>query len=213
MWRKISQSFGQVAQEYDQWYEKNPLFCSELEALKLLGKPAYPSLEIGVGTGAFAKALGFNFGLDPSLEMLSKAQEKGIKVVAGLAEALPFKSESIASCGLFFTFCFLAEPEKALRECYRILQPKGKLFLGFVPAESPLGKFYQEKAQAGHPLYKFARFRRGDEVLNLFERHGFSFLKGFSTLFNFPSIKPSHEKPHKGLDNKAGFWAVLFEKR
>ncbi|OAG27080.1 class I SAM-dependent methyltransferase [Thermodesulfatator autotrophicus] len=212
MWREASKSFGKVAKDYDLWYKDNPLFLAELEALKLLGPPEYPSLEIGVGTGAFARALGFDFGLDPSLEMLFLAKEKGIKVVAGIAEALPFKTGSIASCGLFFTFCFLSEPEKAIRECYRILKEKGKVYLGFVPGESPLAEFYREKARKGHPLYKFAKFRKGSEVLNLFEKHGFFKIKGFSTLIDYPSKEPKIEAPLEGLAPQAGFWAILFEK-
>ncbi|OAG28129.1 hypothetical protein TH606_03030 [Thermodesulfatator autotrophicus] len=56
-------------------------------------------------------------------------------------------------------------------------------------------------------------FIRDLGVLNLFERYGFSMIKGFSTLFQFPSNEPLNEKPREGLDSKAGFWAVLFEKR
>ncbi|WP_022853330.1 class I SAM-dependent methyltransferase [Thermodesulfatator atlanticus] len=212
MWQKVSKSFGQVAQEYDAWYQENPIFASEIETLRNLGPPKQPALEIGVGTGAFAVALGFDYGLDPSLEMLSLAREKGIKAVCGIAERQPFKDKSFNACGMFFTLCFLEDPKKALSECYRVLKPNGNLYLGVIPKDSPWGVYYEEKARQGHPLYRYARFLAGEELPSLLDEAGFRLKAGYSSLFISPKASPKKESPKEGLLTQAGFWAILAEK-
>ncbi len=209
MWRKLKNIFGEIAQEYDAWYDQNPLFLSEIKALRALGEVPSPGLEIGVGTGVFAKALGFKYGLDPSPEMLSLAQKKGIFCICGVGEKAPFKDHIFKACGLFFTLCFVSDPRKVIRECRRILTSGGLLFLGFIPQESPWGKFYEEKARRGHRIYRWAHFRKGEEILLLLKRERFSILKGYSSLFQPPSTQPYEEEPQEGLWPEAGFWAVL----
>jgi hypothetical protein len=49
-------------------------------------------LEIGVGTGRFAVPLGVRWGVDPSIRMGKMAKARGIQVVSGRAESLPFKA-------------------------------------------------------------------------------------------------------------------------
>ena len=151
MWRKVSEAFGKIAREYDSWYEKNVLFISELKALKALGEVPAPSLEIGVGTGVFAKALGFTYGLDPSLSMLLACQ-KHIFGVCGLGEEMPFKNKSFKACGLFFTLCFLSDPEKVLEECRRVLKPKGLFCWVSSPKNHP-GAFIIRKKQSADTLF------------------------------------------------------------
>jgi ubiquinone/menaquinone biosynthesis C-methylase UbiE len=46
-------------------------------------------LEIGVGTGRFAKILGMEYGIDPSERMLSIAKERGIKTFVGRGRIYP----------------------------------------------------------------------------------------------------------------------------
>lgn len=55
-----------------------------------------PSLEIGVGTGRFAEALGIEYGVDVSGRVLELAKRRGITVVEGSGENLPFRDESFA---------------------------------------------------------------------------------------------------------------------
>jgi ubiquinone/menaquinone biosynthesis C-methylase UbiE len=42
------------------------------------------------------------------------------------------------------TICFLDNIEKAFNEIYRVLKSNGSVIIGFIDAESPLGKFYEE---------------------------------------------------------------------
>ena len=52
-------------------------------------------MEIGVGSGRFAQPLGVKIGIDPSRNMLKFAKERGIQVIRGGGENLPFKDNLI----------------------------------------------------------------------------------------------------------------------
>ena len=54
-------------------------------------------LDVGVGTGRFAHALGIPVGVDPSPNMLALAAARGIVTHEARAEALPFAPESFDS--------------------------------------------------------------------------------------------------------------------
>ncbi len=210
---QISRAFGAVAHEYDAWYEDNPLFVNELKAIKALGPWGRPALEVGVGTGRFATALEIEFGLDPTFEMLALAQSRGIHCVCGLAEALPFHDQSLATVAFFFTLCFVPQKRAALEEAFRVLRPEGRVLLGMVPRESPWGQFYTQKGQEGHPLYRFARFLTIEESLALAKEVGFSLGKSSSILFFGPKEPPRPENPRSGLASEAGFVALELVKR
>ena len=207
---EAAKAFSRVALQYDRWYEGNPLFESEVLAVRALGELAFPQLEVGVGTGQFARALNLSFGLDPSFEMLCLAKEKGLKVVCGLAERLPFRDQSLGSLLFLFTFCFLEHPEQALEEAHRVLRREGQLVIGFINRDSPWGQWYQEKAASGHPLYRLARFRNFSEIKELAEEKGFRWLKGVSTLRQLPQETPRVEEPKDGVVEGAGFIVCLF---
>ena len=81
--------FDDMAAEYDSWFDKdgNLLFYIEVKAFKiLLSSLPKPWLEIGVGSGRFAQALGIEAGIDPSLELIRMARNRGIKAVQGRGE-------------------------------------------------------------------------------------------------------------------------------
>jgi SAM-dependent methyltransferase len=90
-------SFEIYAEEYDSWYEKyKPVYESELLALKTFlpkNSEKLKTLEIGTGTGRFAKALRISLGLEPSRSMVRFAKQRGLEVVIGVAEFLSFKRE------------------------------------------------------------------------------------------------------------------------
>ncbi|QSG10618.1 SAM-dependent methyltransferase [Halapricum desulfuricans] len=83
--------FEEHTDRYEQWFETHEAaYRSELAALERLVSPAGDGIEIGVGSGRFAGPLGVDVGIDPSAAMLGRARERGIKVVRGVAESLPF---------------------------------------------------------------------------------------------------------------------------
>jgi ubiquinone/menaquinone biosynthesis C-methylase UbiE len=71
--------FDQYAKSYDQWYERpfgSSAFGLEVACLKRVIGSFSLSLEVGVGSGRFAQALGVSYGLDPSMELLKLARQR-----------------------------------------------------------------------------------------------------------------------------------------
>jgi len=152
----IPDPFDSRAEEYDAWYDQNRgIFLKELGLVRDWAEGS-PSLEIGVGTGRFASGLGIGFGVDRARGALRIARHRGIKVVLGEAENLPFRGESFALVGVFLAIEFFAEPERAFEECRRVLLPGGRLLLlHFLPSGSAVKKqgqgFYSGFRQAYGP--------------------------------------------------------------
>lgn len=150
--------FDQRAREYDAWFEENPVFAAEVRALQGIAAPLLPPrLEVGVGPGRFAQALGVQFGVDPALAPLHIAAGRGIRVCRAAGEALPVRDNALGTVYLLFTLCFLRDPAAVFVECRRVLRQGGHLVLGFVAAGSPLGDRIAGKKRAGHPFYRHAR--------------------------------------------------------
>ena len=106
--------FNAQADGYDAWYDTElgkSIFTMEVDCLKpLLHRHKRPYLEIGVGSGQFAQALGVEYGVDPSLALLSKAQYRGIRTLKNTGEKLPFVDELIGRVLIALTLCFVDDP-------------------------------------------------------------------------------------------------------
>ncbi len=208
--------FDVLAQRYDRWYD-GPLgqsvFPYEREALARAaeGSPE-PWLEVGVGSGRFAQALGIPYGVDPAWNLLRMAQKRGIQVVQGVAEALPFRDGVFGTVFLIVTVCFLEDLEAALREISRVLQPKGSVITGLVPADSPWGEFYLQKRAQGHPFYRVANFYTVAELDELALRAGFLRVREVSTLFSPPGQPVLRDRVEETLDPYAGFLAIRWDR-
>jgi ubiquinone/menaquinone biosynthesis C-methylase UbiE len=208
-WRKAAQVFDERAAEYDAWFENSLLFAIERAALQELVTPLLgPKLEVGVGPGRFAEALGVEFGVDPALASLALAKKRGVQVSQAVGEALPYTGQSMRTVLLLFTFCFLADPRPVLWECRRVLKPGGHLVLGLVVADSPWGRMLQQKKEAGHPFYKQARFYDPTEVERRLAECGFVVEERRSSLTQPPEALREMEQSRAGLVSQAGF-AVL----
>jgi len=158
--------FDELAGDYDQWFERNGCtYSSELSALRA-SLPAGLGLEIGVGTGRFAAPLAISVGLDPSVPMLRAAAGRGVPVVRGLAERLPFRDGAFDFALLVTVLCFVKDPLAALREAFRVTRPDGRLIVGLLDRASPLGKVYEVKA-AESRFYGTARFLSVQEAEGL----------------------------------------------
>ena len=157
-------SFDDNVDRYESWFERNRLvYESELEAIRDLLQPCGRGLEIGVGTGRFAAPLGLRFGVDPSLNMGKVAIRRGIEVILGIGEKLPFKESSFDVVLMVTTICFLDDVPAVLKEAYRVLKINGHILIGFLDRESPLGKIYEAKKEESD-FYRFASFFSADEV-------------------------------------------------
>jgi ubiquinone/menaquinone biosynthesis C-methylase UbiE len=208
--------FDDLAKEYDAWFDKEGslVYFIEVQALKsLLPTLPKPWLEIGVGSGRFARALGIGTGVDPSTELVKMARRRGITAFLGRGEQVLFDEESFGTAFLIVTLCFLDSPLEVLKEASRILTPGGKLVLGIVLKESPWGQFYQKKKEQGHRFYKFATFYSFDEAVRLIEQAGFTIEKTISTLFQRPEEVHHAEEPGDGYSPDAGFTVIMAGKR
>jgi len=187
--------FDSLAESYDAWFEEDGkrLFAVEVNAfqeiLTLLPKPW---LEVGVGSGRFAQALGIENGIDPSVKLL--------------------EIETFGAVFLIVTLCFVDSPIVVLREAHRILKPEGKIVLGLVLRESPWGKSYQIKKLEGHRFYKHATFYSYQEVKKLLMDSGFNIEEVVSTLFQKPGEVKEMEPPKKGFSIDAGFTVIVARK-
>lgn len=205
--------FDKHALEYDSWYDNSPLFDIEIEAIRsATEKCTRPGLEIGVGPGRFAQALGIEFGLDPALSPLQLARSRSIITLNGIGEQLPVRTQSIGTVYLLFTLCFLTNPAAVFSEIYRVLKPGGFAVIGLIPAQSNWGEYLTRKGRENHPYYRYARFRTVAETTALLNRQGFRVLENWSTLFQAPEQEIYHEHPSPGANEKAGFCVLTTSK-
>lgn len=180
---KSISSFNQFADEYDGWFDTHPaVFQSELNALKKLVPKVGVGLEIGVGTGRFASALGVRYGIDPAAAMRAIAVSRGIQALDGKAELLPFPNNYFDFVLLITTLCFVHNSEMALHEARRILKPNGKIIIGMIDRDSKLGQSYGRKKQK-NSFYQYAHFYSVNEVLELLRHTEFGITKIYQTLF------------------------------
>ena len=104
--------FEKHADIYGEWFVRNRFaYESELQAIRALLPDVGTGVEIGVGTGRFAASLGIKLGVEPSKTMREIAQKKGIEVVNGVAEALPFDDSQFDFALIVTTICFLDDIE------------------------------------------------------------------------------------------------------
>ena len=178
-----TQCFNNHYQEYDNWFERNRFaYLSELEAVKHFIPAEGEGLEVGVGSGQFAKPLGIQKGLEPSAAMRKLAEKLGLEVCDGVAEALPFQDMSFDYVTMITTICFLDDAHQAFREVHRILRQDGTFIIGLVDKESPLGQIYAAR-KLENVFYKDATFYSVQDVLDLLNENGFAGIEIIQTVF------------------------------
>ncbi|ABY92422.1 class I SAM-dependent methyltransferase [Thermoanaerobacter brockii subsp. lactiethylicus] len=179
---KIS-AFEKHFDRYEEWFEKNEYaYQSELDAVKLLMPKFVKGLEIGIGTGRFAVPLNIKNGVEPSSEMRKIALERGLNVVDGVAENLPFEDNSFDLVLMVTTVCFVDDVLKSFKECFRVLKNNGTILIGFVDRESTIGKIYQANKEKSL-FYKEATFYSTSEIVELLYEAGFKNFNFSQTIF------------------------------
>ena len=170
--------FDMYAKEYDDWYDKHKEeFEKEVKCFKKIIDAPKPWLEIGVGSGRFAYSLGIEYGIDPSEEMIKLARKRKIVAFIGRGENLPFPDRFFGAVFIIVTICFVEEPIRVLSESYRVLRNDGKLYLGLIPRDYPLGQLYIKKAKEGHKFYSVAKFYTISEIRKMLTDTGFEVTK------------------------------------
>jgi len=177
------EAFEAHTDRYEGWFDAHDaVYRAELAALDRLVPDRGRGLEVGVGTGRFAAPLGVEVGVDPSEAMLARARERGVDAVRGVAEALPFRDAAFETALLVTTICFVDDVAQTLREADRVLSPTGRLVLGYVDVDSPLGRTYRESSDET-PFYRDATFVATDDLLDALEAAGFREFEFVQTVF------------------------------
>lgn len=186
--------------EYEAWFDRFPVVF-ESEILAIRGHfQALPEnilgIEVGLGSGRYAKALGIKEGVEPATSMRNLAIEKGLEVVKAKAEHLPYKDLHFDFV-LFVTICHLDSFPKALKEANRVIKKGGHVIIAFIDKGSKLGTEYEEK-KGKSTFYKNARFYLTSEVEELLKASGFKNLVFSQTLFEDLENIQKTEEPKEG---------------
>jgi len=175
-------AFEKYVQQYEAWFKKNRwVYEAELRAVKTI-LPKGRGLEIGVGTGLFAAPLRIKIGLEPSIHMRQIAKERGIQVLGGVAEELPFANEKLNFVLMVTTVCFVDDIYQTFKEAHRVLAKDGFLIVGLVDSNSPLGQTYV-KHQKESVFYREATFYSVDEITKIMAESGFGDFTFQQTIF------------------------------
>jgi ubiquinone/menaquinone biosynthesis C-methylase UbiE len=190
--------FERYANKYENWFERNKFaYESELQAIRKLLPENGEGIEIGVGSGRFAAPLGIKVGVEPSSKMREIAQKRGIEVIDGVAEALPFDDSKFDFVLIVTTLCFLDDIEAGLKETHRVLRCGGSLIIGFIDANSPIGRLYQQQKN-DNMFYREATFYSVEEVVVHLKKAGFKDLNFKQTLFRLLSVVHDTEPVKEG---------------
>ncbi len=135
----VEKAYGKWANVYDALCQRlfRPAHLAAAAAANRIGGDV---LEVGVGTGLLLPLYGSHVrvrGVDLSEAMLAKAEERvarlGLRNVVGLEVAdihtMPHPDESYDAIVLPFVLTLVAEPERALDNCRRMLKPGGEIIV------------------------------------------------------------------------------------
>ncbi len=176
------EAFENYSQQYEDWFERNEfIYKSELKAVKHFIPEGKKGLEVGIGSGRFAKPLGIEIGVEPSLEMRKLAEHRGLEVYDATGESLSFTDNSFDFVLMVTTICFLDDVQKTFKEVRKVLKEEGSFIIGFVDKNTSLGKIYEEKKK-DNVFYKKAKFYSAEKVLSLLKEYNFKNIEVVQTL-------------------------------
>lgn len=138
--------------------------------------------------------------------MAEIAEKRGIQMVLGVAESLPFKRKSFDLVLIVAALSFFKDPVKALCEAATVLKPGGQIVAGILDRNSLHGDFYESGKKEGRFL-SGAKFLSTAEVSGWFAASGFKEIKVCQTLYMQPEKIEHIELPQKG--SGAGSFAVI----
>ena len=154
--------------EYEAWYQTargSWIAGHEFDLMMRLLGPSDGAtlLDVGCGTGHFSRrfaAAGLRVvGLDPDPAMLEHARGLGggVSYLPGTGTGLSFGDNAYDYVTAVTSLCFIADPERALREMWRVA--RCEMLLGLLNRHSLL---YRQKR--GHGAYRGARWDTSAEV-------------------------------------------------
>ena len=168
------EGYDAVAGQYGQHHKHLNTFY-HINFLRFLPRRNdFSIIDLGAGDGRMFKELNEiphseYVACDISKQMLLRHPRGAKHLVADLEKRLPLDDESFNIAVCFFTLEHIENIQGFLEECYRIVKPGGKLFIGH---------FFQRrefKRTADNRNFKIQQFRR--ETSDIVEQAEFSFFK------------------------------------
>jgi ubiquinone/menaquinone biosynthesis C-methylase UbiE len=177
-----SEGFDDVSEVYDS--TRPPPTKPELKAVSSELRGCQKVLDVGVGTGRFAKPLsefGFEIiGIDISRQMMLKATEKGLKnLVVADVNNMPFRDKSFDATIIIHLFHLIPDWLKATREISRVTKNKALALLDKGPKKSNTSDdsrpptifqelwthYTQLREKAGYPINHNKRMWQSEEEI------------------------------------------------
>ena len=147
--------------------------------------------------------LRIKYGIEPSEPMANIAKQRGIDVIIGNAENMPYENESFDYAIMVAVDPFIENIEQVYREIFRVLKAGGKLIIGTLHKDGAVAKKYMGITDS--EVYKSAQFHTISETIEQLKSGGFS---AFNTCQSLFSIHPEKiETPIQGHD-KGSFVAI-----
>lgn len=199
--------FDRHSSAYERWFSDHRwVYESELKAIAALLPPGGERLEVGVGSGLFARPLGIRTGVEPSRPMRLLAAARGVDVHDAVAERLPFPDGRFDAVLMVTTICFVDDPASALREVWRVLKPRGVFVVGFVDKDSRLGRIYQRRRKQSL-FYREATFYSVPELERLLLEAGMQPFRVVQTVFGGLDRITAAQDPREG-SGEGGFVGI-----
>lgn len=111
------------------------------------------------------------------------------------------------------TLCLSSSPARFLKECHHFLRHEGRILVGFIPQESPWGRFYAQTQKGRHSSHRWGRLYSLKRMEHMMMNAGFSIQGYFSTLFQKPGAVKDLENPMRGYRPQAGFLILIGKRR
>ncbi|MFL1895322.1 class I SAM-dependent methyltransferase [Aquimarina sp. 2-A2] len=192
--------FNNNVEAYEVWYDEHKaVYESEIAALRaqLEKLPAtLRGIEVGVGTGRFSKPLGIKEGIEPATEMADKAIRRGVEIIEGTAERLPYKDIQFDFV-MFVTICHLSNVKAAFKEAYRVLKRGGSIIVGFLDKDQTIARSYLEKRNQS-TFYRNATFYTVTHIIKLLKEVKFIETEFNQTLFGKLEDIKKIQEPKEG---------------
>ena len=113
--------FNEYAGDYDRWFDEHgDVYKEQVRLLREVVPQTGRGLEVGIGSGRFSVPLGIRNGVDPSHKLIEMAKTRGIEILQGEGEHLPYRQETFDYVLMMTVLCFLDNPFLVVQEIFRV---------------------------------------------------------------------------------------------